>query len=71
MNFRAPIEVPSACVRFEHESVALPDGFLREVYFNLVHTSDYPNGGHYAAFEVPNDLANDIFEAINKIELIE
>lgn len=40
---------------------------LKEVYVNLVHSSDITNGGHFAALEVPHALADDIFIAIKKI----
>jgi hypothetical protein len=41
---------------------------LEEKYKNIVHESDY-DAGHFAAFEEPKILADDIFIGIEKMEL--
>ena len=66
--FRIPVKVPTACVRFENELFYMPDSFLVYKYPNLVHISDYSDGGHFAAFELPDVMAKDIWTAITAIE---
>nr|ARE68677.1 juvenile hormone epoxide hydrolase [Epicauta chinensis] len=61
-----PINVPSACARFKHELVYQSTCILSEKFKNLVHVSDL-DGGHFAAFEVPNVLANDIYDSVAKM----
>ncbi|KAK5642982.1 hypothetical protein RI129_009149 [Pyrocoelia pectoralis] len=63
-------EVPCACARFGQEIGYWTDWMLKEKYQNLVYTSDYDEGGHFAAFEVPKLLVNDIFLAVSKMEQI-
>lgn len=57
--------MPSACARFSYELDYPATTILKTKYKNLVHVSDY-DGGHFAAFEVPNVLANDVFLATKK-----
>lgn len=63
-----PILVPSACARFPHELAYQPDCILKMRYKNLVQATDMDDGGHFAAFEVPEKLAGDIWTAIHKME---
>lgn len=60
-----PVTVPSACARFKYELTNFGRRVLELKYHNLVHLSDYV-GGHFAAFEVPEVLAEDIFLATDK-----
>lgn len=62
------MEVPSGCPRFKNEITLQPDVILKERYLNLIHSADYDDGGHFAAFEVPHVLAKDIFEFVEKVE---
>ncbi|KAJ8938570.1 hypothetical protein NQ314_011429 [Rhamnusium bicolor] len=66
---RIPIEVPSGCARFLNELVYQPESLLKERFKNLVHSSDY-DGGHFAAFEVPQVLAEDLFIFTEKVEIL-
>jgi hypothetical protein len=66
--FRLPITVPAACARFSYDLVYTPRAVLEEKYKNIVHESDY-DAGHFAAFEEPKILADDIFIGIEKMEL--
>lgn len=58
--------VPSGCARFSNELVYSLDAALKMKYHNLVHLSDY-EGGHFPAFEVPNVLAKDIYDFVEKV----
>ncbi|CAH1366801.1 hypothetical protein MTP99_008088 [Tenebrio molitor] len=65
---KIPITVPAACARFSYGLVYTPRAILEEKYKNIVHESDY-DAGHFAAFEEPKILADDIFIGIEKMEL--
>lgn len=68
MFFRIPTDVPTAVVRFSHDLVYSPTAILKEKYRNIVYEADY-DAGHFAAFEEPELMAEDIFKGIDKIEL--
>ncbi|CAH1130360.1 unnamed protein product [Ceutorhynchus assimilis] len=61
---RQPIKVPTAVARFRWDFY-VADGLLGEIYPNNLQLSDF-DGGHFAAFEVPEVLAQDIFNAVEK-----
>ncbi|CAG9826364.1 unnamed protein product [Diabrotica balteata] len=63
-----PIDVPSACSQFEYELVYLPESILKERYRNLLLASSHTDGGHFAAFEVPNLLAKDTYDFVEKVQ---
>jgi len=63
-----PIEIPSSCSRFEKELVWMPESVLRDRYKNLVHITSHSDGGHFAAFEVPQLLAKDVMDFTEKVE---
>lgn len=62
--------VPCAAAFFPNDITYYPDWILKEKYPNLVHRVDYKEGGHFAAFEVPEVLSEDIFTAIEKMRRI-
>lgn len=64
---RLSIEVPAGCARFKYELANQPDTILKEKFLNLIHSADYV-GGHFPAFEMPQILANDIFQFVEKAE---
>jgi juvenile hormone epoxide hydrolase len=59
---KIPISVPTACARFPEELVLFPKLVLHECYRSLIRLTDMPKGGHFAAFEVPELLAEDIWQ---------
>lgn len=63
--YSIPTSAPAACARFSYELSYQPDTILKLKYKNLLHVADY-NGGHFAAFEEPNVLAEDVFIATDK-----
>lgn len=65
--YSIPTNVPTACARFKNELLYTPDSFLKEKYTNLVQTTDFEDGGHFAAFELPDVLAKDMWSAFVKI----
>jgi len=65
---RVPVTVPYACAKFKQELFYQTDFILKDKFTKLVHSKDYDVGGHFVAFEVPDVLAKDIFEAIGKMQ---
>lgn len=61
-----PITVPSGLSRFEHEISFPPETILKEDHKNFIHLTDR-DGGHFAAFEVPDVLGKDILDFVEKV----
>lgn len=61
-----PIKVPTGCAVFPHEILALPQNMLTDRYPNIIQYNLMPSGGHFAAFEEPKLLADDIFSFVKK-----
>lgn len=68
--FRVPVEVPTACTKFQHELLYQTDHILGERFVNLFQSKEYSEGGHFAAFEIPDVLADDMWSAIEIFEKI-
>ncbi|KAJ8925184.1 hypothetical protein NQ315_001369 [Exocentrus adspersus] len=66
-NLQVPVTVPAGCAKFSYELNYQPDTILKEKYVQLVHSADY-EGGHFAAFENPGVLAEDIYVFVEKAE---
>lgn len=66
--FRLPIDVPTACAIFPHEIAYQSESLVRNKFTNLIQFNHLPRGGHFAAFEEPGLLADDIFEFVSKVE---
>jgi pimeloyl-ACP methyl ester carboxylesterase len=54
------VEVPFACARFPGEVFANVPRKAVEAAYNLVQYTEMPSGGHFAAFEEPELLAQDV-----------
>lgn len=68
---RIPItNVPCGCSRFLGEIFKFPESILKDKYKNLVHLTAHRNGGHFAALEVPETLAADIYDFVEKVEML-
>ncbi|XP_057672095.1 juvenile hormone epoxide hydrolase 2-like [Diorhabda carinulata] len=63
-----PIHVPTACSRYSNDFYT-PDGMLKDIFLNLVHLTDF-DGGHFAAFQLPKIFAKDVYDAVEKFEVI-
>lgn len=55
----ARIEVPTGVARFPFEMNRPPRAWVQRVY-NVVHWSELPRGGHFAAFEQPGLFVDDL-----------
>lgn len=60
--------MPVACAVFPYELVYQPESLVREKFTNLIQFNHLPRGGHFAAFEEPALLADDIFKFVSMIE---
>ncbi|XP_046739169.1 juvenile hormone epoxide hydrolase 1-like [Diprion similis] len=63
-----PLHSPSACALFPHELTYSPESLLRPKYPNLIQANHLPRGGHFAAFEEPQLLADDVWSFVDKVE---
>jgi len=61
----APVLVPTGVSSFPNEFIpAYPRNFLSYKYRNITSYTDMPRGGHFAAFEEPKLLAEDMFRFV-------
>ncbi|CAG9770472.1 unnamed protein product [Ceutorhynchus assimilis] len=67
-NIPTPSQVPIACARFKNELANQPESLLRMKYSNLQQLNTY-DGGHFAAFELPEVLSNDIYDFAEKVSV--
>ncbi|CAL1689410.1 unnamed protein product [Lasius platythorax] len=63
------VKVPSACSQFPNEIMEQSPSLLRTRFVNLLRVTKMPRGGHFAAFEEPELLANDIWASIDEMEV--
>jgi len=63
-----PTHVPTACARFYTDINHLIDWQLEDKYRNLIQSTYYNIGGHFAAFEVPDILCNDFIQFVKKLQ---
>ncbi|XP_039757172.1 juvenile hormone epoxide hydrolase-like [Pararge aegeria] len=61
---RIPTIVPTWGLRTKYDVIQQPDFILRWKYPNLIGITNLDVGGHYATFEKPNEVADDIFKAV-------
>jgi len=62
------VEVPSACNAFPEELVVQPEAILKDRYVNMIRFTRMPKGGHFAAFEQPKLLSDDIVSFVAQVE---
>lgn len=58
-----PTTVPTAAINFLYEVIYQPDWILRDKFPNLVRSTVYEYGGHFAALQTPRELVDDVFAA--------
>ncbi|KAL4716797.1 hypothetical protein ACJJTC_001953 [Scirpophaga incertulas] len=59
-----PTDVPTWGIKFKHELFFTPDFILRCKYRNYLQSTYVTEGGQFAALEMPETLAKDIFQAV-------
>ncbi|XP_015598297.1 juvenile hormone epoxide hydrolase 2 [Cephus cinctus] len=60
-----PVPVSTGCAIFPHELAFQPESIIRSKYPNTIQYSVLPRGGHFAAFEEPQLLADDVWSFVN------
>ncbi|XP_040523585.1 epoxide hydrolase 1 [Gallus gallus] len=65
---RAGVYVPTAIAAFPQEIAHTPQVWAKNTYKNIVRFSYMPRGGHFAAFEEPKLLAQDIIHFVRRVE---
>nr|QOI60668.1 juvenile hormone epoxide hydrolase 4 [Mythimna separata] len=61
-----PTDVPTAAVKFLYEVTYQPDWILKDKFRNLVRSTSYDFGGHFAALHTPEVLADDVFASVKE-----
>ncbi|XP_054278456.1 juvenile hormone epoxide hydrolase 1-like isoform X1 [Macrosteles quadrilineatus] len=59
---KAPVTVVTGIARLPNEIANQPRSILGLKFKKIVHLTDFPTGGHFAAFEEPKLLADDIWK---------
>ncbi|XP_051469229.1 epoxide hydrolase 1-like isoform X2 [Apus apus] len=65
---RVGVYVPTGIAAFPQELVHTPRAWAKTTFKNIVTYSYMPRGGHFAAFEEPRLLAQDILHFVRKVE---
>lgn len=60
--------VPAGLAAFPEELIHCPRAWADSKYHNIYSYTLMPRGGHFAAFEEPQLLAEDIFQFVRKVE---
>nr|XP_013026466.2 epoxide hydrolase 1-like isoform X1 [Anser cygnoides] len=65
---RIGVYVPSGIAAFPEEIAHTPRSWAKAIFKNIVSYSYMPRGGHFAAFEEPKLLAQDIIHFVRRVE---
>ncbi|NXT22652.1 HYEP hydrolase, partial [Syrrhaptes paradoxus] len=65
---RVGVHVPTGFAAFPEEITHTPRVWAKKIFRNLITYSYMPRGGHFAAFEEPKLLAEDIIHFVRKVE---
>ncbi|KAL1131024.1 hypothetical protein AAG570_012262 [Ranatra chinensis] len=65
---KVPVMIPTGCARFPSELVYIPRSILESAFPKLIRLTDMPKGGHFAAFEVPELLAEDFWQFVSTVK---
>ncbi|XP_077586566.1 epoxide hydrolase 1 [Stigmatopora nigra] len=68
IDSRTRIFVPTGLAAFPGELAHTPKLWAQTKYHNIVSYTFMPQGGHFAAFEEPQLLANDLIQFVRKVE---
>ncbi|NWZ47025.1 HYEP hydrolase, partial [Haliaeetus albicilla] len=65
---RLAVQVPTGIASFPNEVMHTPQAWAQKKYTNIVSFHFMPRGGHFAALEEPELLAEDILQFVGKVE---
>lgn len=66
--FSLPVKVPTACAAFPDELLVQPQSIISQRFPNIIQYNFMPTGGHFAAFEEPKLMADDIFSFVKNVQ---
>ncbi|KAH8339913.1 hypothetical protein KR067_002019 [Drosophila pandora] len=64
-----PIQAKAGCTHFINEITHVPEAALTNKFPNLVHNTHHRDGGHFPAFELPQQLYEDFVAFVKKADL--
>jgi len=70
LYYRVPLYVPTGFAAFPHEIVASAQSLTSLFFRNIIQFTYMPRGGHFAAFEEPQLMANDIKSFVKAAEKV-
>ena len=62
------VTVPAGLADLPHEVTRSQKSWAARHFTDIVSFTAYPTGGHFAAFEVPELLAKDLRQFVQKVE---
>uniref|UniRef100_A0AAV2K699 Epoxide hydrolase n=1 Tax=Knipowitschia caucasica TaxID=637954 RepID=A0AAV2K699_KNICA len=65
---RIPVLVPTGFACFPNELMHTPETWVKQKYQRLLSYTPMPRGGHFAAMEEPQLMADDIIQFVRKVE---
>lgn len=65
---KMPVRVPTGIAAFPHELLHVPRSWAKKKFLNIVSYNYMHRGGHFAAFEEPKLLAEDIQHFVHTVE---
>uniref|UniRef100_A0A7N6AJ90 Epoxide hydrolase n=1 Tax=Anabas testudineus TaxID=64144 RepID=A0A7N6AJ90_ANATE len=68
VDAKTPIYVPTGLAAFPAELMHCPKSWAQIRYRNICSYNFMPRGGHFAAFEEPELVANDVVQFVKKVE---
>ncbi|XP_038842147.1 epoxide hydrolase 1-like [Salvelinus namaycush] len=68
LDNKTGVYVPTGLAAFPNELMHVPQSWARDRFRNIYSYSYMPRGGHFAAFEEPQLLADDLLQFVKKVE---
>ncbi|XP_022660234.1 epoxide hydrolase 1-like [Varroa destructor] len=66
--FKQSVRIPAGYSVFPHDLVCAPRALVMDTYTNLTMVNYHKDGGHFAAYELPNALEADIRKFVQGVE---
>jgi juvenile hormone epoxide hydrolase len=63
---RVPVQAPTGCAHYKNELTHQFNFILKERFQNIVHTSYFEDGGHFAAMQLPKIMYEDFVEYVKR-----
>jgi pimeloyl-ACP methyl ester carboxylesterase len=64
------VKIPAAVSVFPDEIYAAPRSWTEKAYANLIHFNKLPKGGHFAAWEQPKELSEELRESFRSLRQV-